>query len=175
MKQNSLTALFTLSIACLLLPLHAQTNESSAKCSGHDKPYRDFDFIVGNWEYRTPDGRKVADQTITNQGEGCAIVEEWNELSGVTGRGISFVDPATGLWRQVWVSSRFHIDYSGSLNENGAMVLEGTMYPTNGSASSRIRGVCTKQSDGTIKKEFFRMDEKANQWVSFFAGFAHPK
>lgn len=174
-------AVLTLLIAPLLSPLRAQTNNApkngqlAIKCAGDDKPYRDFDFIVGNWEYRTMDGHKVADQIITKQGEGCAIVEEWNEVSGITGRGISFVDPATGRWRQVWVSSRFHIDYSGGLDENGSMVLEGTMYPTNGSGSSQIRGVWTKQADGSVRKEFFRRDEKTNQWVSFFAGFAHPK
>lgn len=153
----------------------ARNNQSTVKCASDEKPYRDFDFIVGHWEYRTPDGRKVADQVITKQGEGCAIVEEWNEVSGITGHGISFVDPVTGRWRQVWVSSRFHIDYSGGLDESGAMVLEGTMYPTNGSGSSPIRGVWTKQADGSVRKEFFKRDEKTNQWVSFFAGVAHPK
>jgi len=49
-----------------------------------------------------------------------------NEISGITGRGISSVNPATVRWRQVWMSSRFHIDYSGGLDENGSMVLEGT-------------------------------------------------
>ncbi len=149
--------------------------QPTAQCAGNDTPYRDFDFIVGTWDFRTLDGQKVADQIITRQGEGCAIVEEWNETSGITGRGLSFVDPATGRWRQVWMSSRFHIDYSGGLDANGSMVLEGTMYPTNGSPSARIRGVWTPQADGSIRKEFLRLDEKANQWVSFFAGFARPR
>lgn len=180
MKRILPLTILTLSIAPILSPLQAQPNSTSrnqsvVKCAEEDKPYRDFDFIVGNWEYRTMDGNKVADQTITKQGEGCAIIEEWNEVSGITGRGISFVDPATGRWRQVWVSSRFHIDYSGGLNADGSMVLEGMMYPTNGSGSSQIRGVWTKQTDGSVKKEFFRLDEKTNQWVSFFAGFAYPK
>lgn len=144
-------------------------------CSSENKPYRDFDFVVGNWEFRTADGNKVGEQVITKQGEGCTIIEEWTEVSGITGRGMSFVDPKTGLWRQVWMSSRFHIDYSGGLNESGAMVLEGTMYPTNGDISSRVRGVWTKQTDGSIKKEFLRFDEKTNKWNTFFDGFAHPK
>lgn len=169
-----------LSITPFLTPLQSQTgnasgNQSTVRCAGEESPYRDFDFIVGNWEYRTTDGHKVADQIVTRQGEGCAIVEEWNEVSGITGRGISFVDPATGRWRQVWMSSRFHIDYSGGLDDNGSMVLEGTMYPTNGSVSSRIRGVWTKQTNGSVRKEFFRLDEQSNQWVSFFAGVAYPK
>lgn len=145
------------------------------KCAGDDQPYRDFDFIVGRWDFKTMDGYKVGEQVISKEGEGCAIIEEWTEVSGITGRGISFVDPKTGLWRQIWMSSRFHIDYSGGLNESGAMVLEGTMYPTTGNTSSSVRGVWTKQPDGSIKKEFMRLDETNNKWITFFAGFAHPK
>lgn len=153
----------------------ANTNRTVPICSTEDEPYRDFDFIVGNWEYRTTGGHVIGEQVITKQGEGCTIIEEWTEVSGITGRGMSFVDPTTGLWRQVWMSSRFHIDYSGGLNENGAMVLEGTMYPTNGDISSRVRGVWTKQTDGSIKKEFLRFDKNTNKWITFFDGFAHPK
>ena len=149
--------------------------QASVKCAGDEKPYRDFDFIVGNWEYRNADGHTIGEQVITKQGEGCAIIEEWTEISGITGQGMSFVDPKTGLWRQVWMSSRFHIDYSGGLNESGAMVLEGTMYPTTGGSSSPVRGVWTRQNDGSIRKEFLRFDEKTNEWITFFEGFAHPK
>lgn len=180
-KKEIQSVIIIISLIVLNNAALSQTNDASnselptIKCAGDDKPYRDFDFIIGSWEYRTTDGNKVGEQVITKQGEGCAIIEEWTEVSGITGRGISFVDPNTGLWRQVWMSSRFHIDYSGGLNESGAMVLEGTMYPTIGNTSSRVRGVWTKQPDGSIKKEFLRFDEKTNKWDTFFAGFAHPK
>ena len=181
-KKDIQTGIIILSMVFLCNAGLAQTKGDSSsskqtllKCASDEKPYRDFDFIVGNWEYRTSGGYVVGEQVITKQGEGCAIIEEWTEVSGITGRGMSFVDPKTGLWRQVWMSSRFHIDYSGGLDESGAMVLEGTMYPTNGDISSRVRGVWTKQTDGSIKKEFLRFDEKTNKWNTFFDGFAHPK
>jgi hypothetical protein len=180
-KTRIQSILAILSIVALNNAAHSQStpvsnsNPSTINCASDQKPYRDFDFIVGKWEYQTTDGNKVGEQVISKQGEGCAIIEEWSEVSGVTGRGLSFVDPTTGLWRQVWMSSRFHIDYSGGLNESGAMVLEGKMYPTIGNSSSRIRGVWTKQHNGSIKKEFLRFDEKENKWATFFEGFAHPK
>ena len=180
-KKGIQSLIIILSIVVLNNTALSQTNNASnsepstIKCAGNDKPYRDFDFIVGNWEFQTIDGNKVGEQVITKQGEGCTIIEEWTEVSGITGRGISFVDPKTGLWRQVWMSSRFHIDYSGGLNESGAMVLEGTMYPTTGNTSSPVRGVWTKQSDGSIKKEFMRFDENTNKWITFFAGLARSK
>ncbi|MEP2671188.1 MAG: hypothetical protein ABJH04_19450 [Cyclobacteriaceae bacterium] len=183
MKKELRLGIITLSMALVIIcnTGFSQSKDmpkaepTSPKCTSDEKPYRDFDFIIGNWEYRTTDGNKIGEQTITKQGEGCAIIEEWTEVSGITGRGISFVDPKTGLWRQVWMSSRFHIDYSGKLNDSGAMVLEGTMYPTNNNTSSKIRGVWMKQNDGSIKKEFLRFDENTNKWNAFFTGFAYPK
>lgn len=146
-----------------------------APCASGERPYRDFDFILGTWEFRSPDGTKIGDQVITRRGGGCVIVEEWTEVSGLTGLGMSFVDPRTGRWRQVWVSSRFHIDYAGGLDESGAMVLEGTMHPASGGPSSRVRGLWTRQADGSLKKEFQMFDENENRWKTFFSGFAFPQ
>lgn len=151
------------------------SNAESIKCSGNESPFRDFDFIIGQWDFKLQNGRKMGVQRITSRGEGCAIVEEWTEVSGISGVGVSFVDPETGLWRQVWMSSRFHIDYSGGLNEAGAMVLEGMMYPTNAEVGFKVRGVWTKYPDGSIKKEFLKFDESEGNWIIFFSGFAHPK
>ena len=69
---------------------------------------------------------------------------------------MTFVDPATKLWRQVWMSPTFHIDYSERVNENGDMILEGIMHPNSGEKSSPVRGVWIKQSDGTIRQEFLK-------------------
>ena len=82
--------------------------------------------------------------------EGCLILKEWTTLTGSTETGMTFVDPVKKLWRQVWMSPSFHIDNSGSVNENGDMILEGTMYPNTGEKSSPVRGVWVRQIDGTI-------------------------
>ncbi|MBI1766827.1 MAG: hypothetical protein HYR67_00455 [Bacteroidetes bacterium] len=145
------------------------------KCSSEDKPYRDFDFLIGRWDFLTEDGTKVGEHVYTKREQGCLIVEEWTDVSGGTGLGMSFVDPSTGLWRQVWMSPMFHIDYSGRLNESGAMILEGTIYPNNGGESSPVRGVWTKQADGSVKQEFITLNKKTNIWETFFVGFSHRK
>lgn len=85
--------------------------------------------------------------------------------------GISFVDPETGLWRQVWMSLSYYIDYSEGIDKNGAMVLKRTLFPKNGDKSSPIKEIWTKQSDGTIKQEFFILDKESNTWQILLAGF----
>jgi len=152
-----------------------QTEKNQIICASDTAPYRDFDFVLGEWDFLTAKGKKIGEQIYTKRESGCMILEEWSTLSGSTGTGMSFVDPATGLWRQVWMSPMFHIDYSGKLDEKGNMVLEGTLYPNNGDNSAPVRGIWAPQPDGSIKQEFLRFNEAAETWESFFLGFAHPK
>lgn len=152
-----------------------QPPASSIACASEQSPYRDFDFLVGNWEFFTQDGKKIADQSYSSRGQGCLILEDWKELSGATGTGMNFVDPTTGKWRQVWMSASFHIDYSGGKIENGNFVLEGRIYPNNGAPSSGFKGIYAKQADGSVTKEFLMLDEKSNTWKRFFIGVARRK
>lgn len=140
-----------------------------------EAPYSDFDFVVGEWDFYTPDGTNIGEQTYVKRENGHLILEEWKLNSGETGLGMSFVDPKTGLWRQVWMSPTYHIDYSGSIDENGAMVLEGTLYPNKGGKSSSIRGIWAKQPDGSIKQDFFVLDDTTNTWNVLFSGYTLPK
>ncbi len=139
------------------------------------KNLNDFDFVLGNWNFYTPDGTLIGEQTYTKREQGHLILEEWKLNSGSTGLGMTYLDPKTGLWRQVWMSPMFHIDYSGGLDENGVMVLEGVLYPNNGDKSSPIRGLWAKQADGSIKQEFLVLNDKTKTWDILFAGFTRLK
>ncbi len=169
----------TLQIFLILFTTTYSFSQEKAKtqilCASNESPYRDFDFVLGDWDFLTANGKKIGEQVYTKQEQGCMILEKFTTFSGSTGTGMSFVDPSTGLWRQVWMSPTFHIDYSGGLNEKGDMVLEGTIYPNNGEKSSPVRGVWAKQNDGTIRQEFLKYNDVSEKWESFFLGFAHPK
>ena len=82
----------------------ATNNRPISTSSSENKPYRDFDFVVGNWEMFDKDGRKVGEQVYVKREQGRLITEEWTTVSGGTGHGMTFVDSKTGLWRQVYVS-----------------------------------------------------------------------
>lgn len=168
-------------LTCVIVPAslensHAQSNSQPAaaniECSAPTSPYRDLDFLIGEWEFFTPDGKKIADQVYSSRERGCLILEDWTTISGETGTGMNFVDPFTGKWRQVWMSPRFHLDYGGGMTESGTLILEGRMYPNDGSGAAEIRGIYTRQSDGSITKEFLRRSEPDEEWHRFFIGVA---
>ena len=146
--------------------------EGSIKCSGAQSPYRDLDFLVGTWNFFNLEDQKIADQSYQLLEDGCLILENWRTLGGQTGRGMNFVDPFTGKWRQVWMSSNFFIDASGKLIEPGRFVLLGQMYSNNDKIPAQYQGVYSRLEDGTIRKTFFRRAHSGEPWQQFFGGVA---
>lgn len=172
MRLFIVAGLFTLSCFSAVADTPSATKLAGPVCSQEQAPYRDLDFLVGDWQFFMMDGTQIAEQTYTQREQGCLILEDWKTLDGETGTGMNFVDPATGKWRQVWMSPRFHIDYSGELNAKGELVLEGRIYPNNGQPSSAVKGIYTKNPDGSVTKEFLMLDEKTKAWNRFFMGVA---
>ncbi|MBC3874665.1 hypothetical protein [Undibacterium flavidum] len=156
-------------------PQNTSQQQASTNCSSQLPPFRDLDFLIGDWEFFTQNGIKIADQHYSSRGQGCLILEDWKELSGATGTGMNFVDPSSGKWQQVWMSADFHINYSGGMRDDGSFVLEGRIFPNSGAASSLFKGIYSKQADGSVIKEFLIFSEKSNSWQRFFIGVARRK
>jgi len=139
-------------------------------CKG--EAFDDFDFWVGEWDVYGKAGTLAGTNSITKDEYGCLLVERWKSAGGITGQSYNFVDLATGKWRQVWVSAGATIDYSGGLDEKGAMVLEGVIgYPAGTpGGSARFRGTWTPNSDGTVTQHFEQFDPAKNEWTEWFLG-----
>lgn len=86
---------------------------------------RQFDFWLGEWEVRDPDGTLVGRNSITLLFDGCALREEWRGESGHRGTSLNAWSPHDGAWHQTWVdSSGLVLQIAGGLRD-GAMVMEG--------------------------------------------------
>ena len=91
-----------------------------------DEPERrQFDFWLGEWEVRQPDGTLVGRNTISPLFDGCALREEWRGESGHRGSSLNAWSPLRGRWHQTWVdSSGLTLLLDGGMRD-GAMVMEG--------------------------------------------------
>jgi hypothetical protein len=63
-----------------------------------------LDFWLGEWEVRDPAGRLEGRNVVTRALRGCAIEERWTDAGGSKGESLFWLDPATRLWRQTWVT-----------------------------------------------------------------------
>ena len=173
-----------------VLAIAAANAQTTPQCAQDISPYRDFDFLIGEWDFYAPNKQKIADHSYLARESGCLIVEEWRTLSGATGMSVKYVDPQSGLWRSVWMSSMFHIDYSGEKRADGALVLEGSIYPNNEDGdmiiagrvipdgdgkTGRVRGVWTPLADKSVRQEFLIYNFEEGEWETFFTGIDRPK
>ncbi len=130
----------------------------------------DFDFWVGTWNVYAPGGGPYQGVNLIEKvNGGCLITEHWQGAQGSVGDSMNYYDPFAEAWRQVWVSAGAIIDYTGGLNEDGAMELTGEIfYPANG-ARAPFRGIWTAQADGTVRQHFEQQNPEG-EWGVWFTG-----
>ncbi len=138
-----------------------------------DPAYRQWDFWVGEWDVRSVDGQPQGTNSITQEENGCLIVERWTSAAGGTGQSYNFYHLGDEQWHQLWISPGAIIEYSGGLTDDGAMKLDGTItYQTNG-VQAQFTGSWTPNEDGTVLQEFKQWDDATNTWKNWFTGVYH--
>lgn len=135
----------------------------------YSEPHRQFDFWVGSWEVRNPQGQVVGTNEIELAEQGCFLVERWTGTNGGTGTSINHVDPATGLWNQTWISSGgTQILFQGSFTD-GEMRFEGTQTFLNGTTAER-RMTFTPNADGSVRQFIEASTDGGETWTVAFDG-----
>ena len=161
-------------IVCAIMGLasgaYAQQSPPANVCKTVPQ-FQQFDFWLGTWDVKDHNGNKAGTNIIRKSEDGCLITESWTNVAGGKGFSINYFDPVTKLWRQVWVSGPgYSIDYAGGLDQNGAMVLTGTIHTYATKTSAPFRGTWTKQDDGTVRQLFEQFDSENNTWAIWFDG-----
>lgn len=128
--------------------------------------FHQFDFWVGDWDVYSNDGKMThfGTNSVTQIARDCLVMEHWVSDGGSKGYSMNFFDAVTGKWRQVWVSNGNNIDYQGGLNDNGQMVLEGTIHYYLQDLSLPFRGTWTPNPDGTVIQYFEQFDPETETW-----------
>ena len=140
--------------------------QPNASCESPE--YRQFDFWVGTWDVRTPQGGFAGTNTITREHAGCVIVEHWTGAKGMTGTSLNFYIPATRRWQQTWVDSSGTVtELTGELR-SGAMVLSGRAKGASDNVVSRI--TWTPAPDGSVRQLWEQSKDDGKSWVTAFDG-----
>jgi hypothetical protein len=131
-----------------------------------------FDFWLGQWEVRTPDGALAGHNSVTREQGGCQVREQWESASGATGTSTSFYLPSRDQWRQIWVGSNGTlIDMSGQFID-GEMQMEGTIEYAERGRVVAFRANWSVNSDGSIVRQKMEEFDVANaRWNLWFDGF----
>lgn len=145
----------------------ASTAAAAGACDG--SAHRQFDFWLGEWNVRTPDGNLVGVNSITGESGGCVLHERYSTGRGYSGESLNIYDAARKVWHQTWV------DTSGTLLllegglRRGSMVLEGQTVGANGQVT-RHRITWTPGADGSVR-QYWESTDGDGQWRTAFDGF----
>jgi hypothetical protein len=139
---------------------------AAGPCEGSER--RQFDFWLGEWNVRTPDGKLAGTNSITSEYGGCVLHERYATPRGYSGESLNAYDPARKVWHQTWVdSSGTLLLLEGGLSGK-SMVLEGQTVGADGQVT-RHRITWTPNADGGVRQHWESTDAKG-QWTTAFDG-----
>lgn len=162
------TLLATAGLLALAVPA-ALAQTAPPGCDGMEHR-GDFDFWVGEWNVYNPQGQLAGTNSIRRTQGGCLIEEHWSGLRGGRGFSMNYYDPLEDAWRQTWMSAGAYIDYTGGLNDDGAMALEGEIFYHGNGNRVPFRGLWTPNDDGSVTQHFTQYNAETESWDVWFTG-----
>jgi tetratricopeptide (TPR) repeat protein len=130
-----------------------------------------FDFWLGRWEVRAPDGTLLGYDNVTKAEGGCAVVEQWEGGGGSRGASMTFYLPSREQWRHVYVgSTATMIDMTGG-TVDGEMTLEGTVEYADQDRVVAIRARWSQSEDGRVRQRIEEFNLAGQNWELWFDGF----
>lgn len=133
--------------------------------------YRQFDFWLGRWEVRNPQGKVVGYNRVARDYGACVIREAYRGKGGFRGESLNTYDPGRDLWTQTWVDNQGTLLRLQGQWQGTSMRLEGQVVSASGVADHRIRW--TPLPDGGVRQlwEQRAADEPQAEWTVVFDGW----
>ena len=135
-----------------------------------------FDFWIGDWEVKTPDGKPAGTNRVDPVLGGCAIQEHWIGVRGMTGTSLNMYVPSTKRWHQTWIDDRGTLLLLNGVYGDGAMVLTGEGKPSAASSvPSRERITWSRLEGGDVRQLWEQSLDGGATWKVVFDGRYHKK
>ena len=134
-----------------------------------DSPqHRAFDFWIGEWQVKTPDGKLAGVNRIEREYGGCVLHERYDTGRGYSGESLNTFDAGRKVWHQTWVdTSGTLLILEGGIKE-GKMVLEGQTFAAGGQVTKH-RISWTPNQDGTVR-QLWESTDATGKWTTAFDG-----
>lgn len=131
--------------------------------------YRQFDFWIGDWEVRRPDGQVVGHNKIEPALNGCTLIEQWTSAGPSRGTSLNFYDSSTRQWHQTWIDNSGSSLYLNGQLRDGRMVLESEVKNAQGQ-TVRHRITWTPLDGGGVRQHWEASSDGARTWRTLFDG-----
>jgi len=135
---------------------------------------RQFDFWVGEWTVKNPDGSPAGTSSITRELDGCLIREHYRGAGGFEGESLNHYQKDSETWRQVWVDNTGQelATLDGRFTD-GRMVLEGNRRTAQGERRNRITWSALEA--GLVRQVWESSTDGGKTWELRFDGRYFPR
>ncbi|MEO8487556.1 MAG: hypothetical protein ABI585_14595 [Betaproteobacteria bacterium] len=130
--------------------------------------FREFDFWLGEWNVRTPDGKLAGVNRIEREYGGCVLHERYDTGKGYQGESLNIYDASRKRWHQTWVDSGGTLLLLEGGIAGGKMVLEGRAIGDDGQPTQH-RITWTPHPDGSVR-QFWESTDAKGAWATAFDG-----
>ena len=99
----------------------ARIDTASRPCAALPEA-RQFDFWVGKWEVRNPQGQLAGTNEIQLILGQCVLLENWTGTRGSSGKSINLYNQYKGAWQQTWVDDQGEVtEFVDGVYKDGVM------------------------------------------------------
>ncbi len=156
-------------IALSLLTLASAAHAQTPPCSAPE--HRQFDFWLGDWEVRTPDGRLAGTNLVTRELGDCVLHEHWKGAGGMSGESFNAYDAARRRWHQTWVSDRGAVLTLDGAFDGTRMVLSGARPDTSAAGGAALQRITwTPLEGGAVRQLWETSKDGGRAWTVVFDG-----
>ncbi len=161
-------------LLALLVPLLAVSSlqaQDSAPGKTHctSPEQHQFDFWIGQWDVKLPNGRQAGTNLIEPILGGCALRESWTGVGGLSGTSYNIYDRSRKVWHQTWVDGQGTLlQLEGKFADN-RMVLQGeTRDSAGGAVLNRI--TWEPSAPGKVRQLWETSSDGGATWATAFDG-----
>jgi hypothetical protein len=127
--------------------------------------YREFDFWVGEWLPKNPQGVTVGTSSIQLILGSCIIFENWDTPAS-SGKSFNLFDARDGKWHQTWVDAKGNMtNYVGGM-QDGKMVLVSESLSAGKKTLNRM--TYSKLADGSVRQHGESSADEGKSWTTTF-------
>ena len=134
--------------------------------------HRQFDFWLGTWDVRTPDGKRAGANTIRLTLSGCVLQENWQGAGGHSGTSYNIYDAPRKRWHQTWVDDQGQLLQLDGTYADGKMVLVGETVDSTGHATKQR--ITWQRMDGGRVRQRWDSSSDGVTWQVVFDGIYSP-
>jgi tetratricopeptide (TPR) repeat protein len=128
--------------------------------------FRQFDFWIGEWDVKTPQGGPAGSSSIQLILGQCTILENWTASAGGQGKSFNIFDKTDNKWHQTWVSDRgVFTHYVGGLVGNDMVLTAETLQA---GKRSLQRMTFSKLANGNVRQHGEASNDDGKTWSSTF-------